>query len=1584
MTKRRNKGPAPPESSGGLGGWYETQVIALFLVDLLTEGTVLGVRASVPSEVAVQQRANGRPLDDLVVVSTRSDGGTIRLDLQIKHQLAATRKNADFADIVLGAWETIHLAGFQEGVDRAGSAAERIGSDSIVEVRKLGDVANQCANGTAFLNNLGARLRTNRVTRDLLDAVAGILADILSRTPSPDEQHLFWRHFVLMRLETGGEGAFHRQMAITKLRNSFGDTRPILPENLLLQLEEVAREMNIRATTITRPQLITRLREQFGTHIDDRSAADRRFSVKLRMAAEADVESWRRGFDPYPIAPLFQLLDRAADEVAGSSEIDLAGLVERISSERTAVIEAEPGAGKSVSLVQIAGQILATAADMIPMICPLPRAASLSQSIFRYLEQRDSLVAEGVADISSAARSGRLILLLDGWNELSADKREWAWGQIGELQRQYPTMMLVIATRSGSPAPFGFARRYALIPFNRTRQFEFAHALLGDAGHGLLLRARSIATLRPLLSTPLLLRAILRQGAAGKLPTDRESTIAAAVAEANAVPERRQALQRVLKDVEHEVLVSIACAMMWMQTTELAQAELYGAIDDECCRLREAKRLFVGVNVADAAEVLVAHHLLVSSGSGSDRTYGFQHQLFQEWFAAWRIDDLLLQVETGAIPSDLATIVDEPFWTVALLLSAERARGSEPAVGALARLILWMLGIDPILAAEMIQRSADAVWEAINARVRAFADQWKTEDDGRASAFMLLTGKPTFASAIWAALRAERNLFFQLRRSTGVIPVSALEADWDAEFPRLPKEARRALLADLIDQGDRAALDIVVKSAAIDPEADVVRTTVDYLDYHEESEHLDRLLDVLPDPMWAAIADRSRLESAAGRHRTRWREVRSANAKAATGAARIMLAMETDAVPADEIVEETLALLDDKKRDQRIPLQEVAEHFPELLAQKLTVRVLEGRPLPYDGAGLIVGAKVEQQAELEAIALAEERYSERHSMAAFLLNEERLADLLKRLMTLADSPGGRRSKDYRAISEVLAHARLERIAPLLGSLQSKSAAQAAALADTVASWHGARRDRQSFDVPAELLPALTAQIRSWTQIVLGEMDGPRWQLECCARAIGRLRQTELIDDLVALRAADEARRKVQLEHFKASHYQSREFDEARMNYNNMYRAALVAIGGQPVIAILLDLLENFEFAVDAAAALVELTGVEAGQDREMFPASLQRLPERKAALLKRRSESASPIATKLLDMIEALIIKGDPNSVDLAARLAGPATGMHYGDRWPVFAAVLEQPVAWSTKSSLCRALAMQGETLPTEVVRSGIDAALAELAAKKWASDNDHWLVREWLQLVAFAENPLAALPDLACLPRQVTYGHQLSDLASALARTARPTAVPTLLRLKEFDPEMRSNHSWLEAFVTLRTEEAAEALLGQLLASADVKRGPSGYSVTNLLSQLFNTFPAVKEKAIAAIPASAPATAYMLADAVAGVMSEDDAIRLLEMTTDTDADPVGRAMTGSMRDFAITRRPVEGTSNLFEMEATSMARLRRRAFGLIIDQAPAARWAHRILVGIDRLRDEYGKPQDEPYHPDLGRNRAWPLIAQPFWDDL
>jgi hypothetical protein len=72
----------------------------------------------------------------------------------------------------------------------------------------------------------------------------------------------------------------------------------------------------------------------------------------------------------------------------------------------------------------------------------------------------------------------------------------------------------------------------------------------------------------------------------------------------------------------------------------------------------------------------------------------------------------------------------------------------------------------------------------------------------------------------------------------------------------------------------------------------------------------------------------------------------------------------------------------------------------------------------------------------------------------------------------------------------------------------------------------------------------------------------------------------------------------------------------------------------------------------------------------------------------------------------------------------------------------------------------------------------------------------------------------------------------------------------------------------------------------------------------------------------------------------------------------------------------PVENWKDAFNVVPIPAVSLRRKLFAMITDGGPsdvAARW----LTQIDLIRDEYGAPEEEPRHPDLGSGKTWPIMA-------
>ncbi len=79
-----------------------------------------GIENENVTQVSVQQRAFGEPLDDVIVDFWRKDGCRGRLSLQAKRSLviSAAPSNADFREIIRDSLKTLQKTGFRQGIDQ--------------------------------------------------------------------------------------------------------------------------------------------------------------------------------------------------------------------------------------------------------------------------------------------------------------------------------------------------------------------------------------------------------------------------------------------------------------------------------------------------------------------------------------------------------------------------------------------------------------------------------------------------------------------------------------------------------------------------------------------------------------------------------------------------------------------------------------------------------------------------------------------------------------------------------------------------------------------------------------------------------------------------------------------------------------------------------------------------------------------------------------------------------------------------------------------------------------------------------------------------------------------------------------------------------------------------------------------------------------------------------------------------------------------------------------------------------------------------------------------------------------------------
>ncbi|MBS0250993.1 MAG: hypothetical protein JSR78_08000, partial [Proteobacteria bacterium] len=431
---------------------------------------------------------------------------------------------------------------------------------------------------------------------------------------------------------------------------------------------------------------------------------------KLLAASKHDLEAMARepGWPAFPI-PL-TLRDAKTNLVV--TEAMLVAALER--GENLALIS-QPGSGKSTTLGQLAQSLLAKN-KVVPLRIKLGAWSVQGEGLFKFACAKPSLRAFREEHLMLAATHGKLSLLLDGWNEVDAIGRRRLIMEIQTLKREFPLLALVVSTRrQASDLPLS-PRVVEIEPLSEEQQLALTRALRGDEGEQLLDRAWRTPGIRDFMANPLYLTAVLSEARGSSLPETREAILRLFVERHEKVSENAEAYRTDLHNSQREYLKTIAVSTIGTANTSISETRAMEIVKETSDGLVIARQISVPPEPALVLDTLVNHHALVRAGDTS-ASLSFQHQQFQEWFASFDVEATMLASAAGDLTAQQKLrneILNMPAWEEAILFACERlSRDGRSNQAAAAKAIIQSLGVDPMLAAEMIFRSADEVWSLV-------------------------------------------------------------------------------------------------------------------------------------------------------------------------------------------------------------------------------------------------------------------------------------------------------------------------------------------------------------------------------------------------------------------------------------------------------------------------------------------------------------------------------------------------------------------------------------------------------------------------------------------------------------------------------------------------------------------------------------------------------------------------------------------------------------------------------------------------------------------------------------------------------
>lgn len=470
------------------------------------------------------------------------------------------------------------------------------------------------------------------------------------------------------------------------------------------------------------------------------------------------------------------------------------------------------GIGKTTFLLDL-GERCLTSGDRVPIFADAAAWTRRNTSLLQYLVDQTAAQASRVSgeDLMRLAQDGRLVLLLNGWNEMSAEAKLSCRDDLIQLTVTAPKLGVVVATRTPHDGP-GLANTEKVEVRGLTwrGQSRIIRAELDTARAAELIAVLATNTpLRHATRSPLIVR-----GAIAKAQTDIASDAAvldllgAAVSTFEKDAQRQPLLAATPIEANHRIFLErLARHLTDEGITRCARADALRVITQTARHLANDGLYATAPGSAAVLDALVNHHLLHIEEDG----VRFAHQRFQEYFSAEWLWRAAFQRED---PGLLAQIINASAWGDVLFLICERL-ATQASSGVLKRrLIAAAAAIDLGVTCELVGAcgftSLDDphLHNSLVEQVNALGTSRHSSVRTLATMYQIASRFPALAPALWELLEdSDRSARLRAHRLTEMaISLEQLDEDAWQRISKWPPERRAELLHELGNTPDNYQL----------------------------------------------------------------------------------------------------------------------------------------------------------------------------------------------------------------------------------------------------------------------------------------------------------------------------------------------------------------------------------------------------------------------------------------------------------------------------------------------------------------------------------------------------------------------------------------------------------------------------------------------------------------------------------------------------------------------------------------------------------------------------------------------------------
>lgn len=1336
---------------------------------------------------------------------------------------------------------------------------------------------------------------------------------------------------------------------------------------------------------------------------------------RTRRAAAAVTRGWASKTKGHPLIELTAV--RLDPDGAQCAEVlSLEQIDQALSQSRRIVLEGPAGRGKTTTLIQLAQRPRAAGT---PFIVELPAWTSSGRGILEYIAGMPAFQAEGLtsADLARVQQTEPFLFLLNGWNEIAESNSAQANVALRELERDFPSAGIIVATRTHHlTPPLPGALRLRLLRLRRVQRAAYLGARLGERVAELRTRIDADPSLDELTRTPFVLSKVASLFEAG---ADLPSTKIGVLAEVLRLEEQRDEHRNALKAApifgrQTDYLKALATEMTCRGAVALAEADGRAVVARVARELANSGQI-EPVGPPAILATLTAHHVL-ERVDYPQTVFQFEHQQLQEYYAALHVRARLLDLpddDRDAINRFTADYVNDPAWAEPLRMIAETCAEQTDAgesdrrnTRAGRKLVEMALAVDLVFAGELAQLCGAAVWNevrvAVGERLRGFYACRDGHFRQYALAAMLAAGTDDFSDIIVPLLSGQdQQTRLRTYRLWPDIQVSSLGPNWREQVRGWSEEARADFVSEVLHHrfdGEIAAF------AAEDNSIAVKKAAVSGLMWTGSDDALTRVLDSMDAQTFEEVARQNADRMPAALRPKTIAAMRKFIESTADHPARLRTALDLIELwepGQDGVIKDALAALsgDDMRNLGSHCIQSALEHLRKTDAawtsEWVATRVAEGvlyehqHWLPF--ATAIPDSLVEKY--LQRLETENLEHAHIEGMIAVIAARAdaklatRVFSKLRELRRKVDTKSGQRHEfEWQIMRQLEAVFRNfpddVAAAGVLSAVTRGDPLDIKVAADLLS--RVARSDVEPLRiVDDDLKERLRAYLKGSVDVVLRQDDFSGEEKANLASSIAQVGKPEDVADLVTLIRADIERMR-RGRAARAAGDRGPLGNGGAISYAGWHIAAVMHLDPAGAQQVLIDLLPEPEYLSDAAAAMARdfLPGPERSFERTfrydlMWAAREGRVPP--LGDDHRRTRFAAALHAEIKRLREQ---NQDGKPAAGLKELAKALAAIDGRGSAPAVLDVITMPGQWDQYTCLDAAerLLMAGVVLPTTTAFALVDSILER--TEKWMQDSDRYLLSRILALCPFVDDPAAGIAKMRdVLGKRRLRGCELRGIVTALGESRSDAAVDLLYELASDAPTFEQcEDNFINAFAALDTPRARELLLG--LVDPDIRRialtrRPHREDVLIArLVELAQRRPEVAARLRELCERDLPELNRHVLSKVMHSLGTSEALAAnLNLIDDAKPCPVPQGIWDQLESAFVERRPYGQSPNVFTQHGRASNELRARLFRMALQDDKRRNSAFMLLGQIEEWRLEYGRPTGEPRHPDLASGEPWPL---------